>query len=79
MDMSPMDASHCEFMQKSSSHHGKQTQNNHCTMAGCHFPVATTLDFGHQDFTFNEASNQPIHLSPFGLSVDPYPPIKPPA
>lgn len=79
MDMSSMDANHCKFMQKSSGRHGKQTQHNNCTMAGCHFSVATTLDFGHTDFTFNHSSNQPVHFNSFGLSADRYPPIKPPA
>ncbi len=79
MDMSSMDASHCKLMQKSSSHYGKKTQNNNCTMAGCHFSVAATLDFGRQDFTYNDTSNQPIHVNSFGLSADSRPPIKPPA
>ncbi|MDI1309303.1 MAG: hypothetical protein PSV17_07705 [Methylotenera sp.] len=79
MDMSSMDANHCKLMQKSSDHHGKQTQHNNCTMAGCHFSVATTLDLDHQDFSFNDTSKQPIHFNSFGLSADPYPPIKPPA
>lgn len=79
MDMSSMDTNHCKFMQTKSSEHNKQTQKNSCTMAGCHFSVAATLDFGHQDFTYNDTSNQPIHFNSFGLSADSYPPIKPPA
>lgn len=79
MDMSSMNAHHCKFIQTKSSGQNKQTQNNNCTMAGCHFSVAATLDFAHQDFAFNDISNQPLHFNSFGLSADPYPPIKPPA
>lgn len=79
MNMSSMDASHCKFMEKSTDHSSKHAKNNSCTMAGCHFPVAATLDFGHQDFAYKDTSNQPIGFNSFGLSADPYPPIKPPA
>lgn len=79
IDMFSMDASHCNAMQKSLVHHGKQAQPYSCTMVGCQFLVATLLGFTHQDFAFNDRINQPLHFNAFGPSADSYPPIKPPA
>lgn len=79
MTMSSMDANHCKFMQKSSSHTSKQTQKSNCTMAGCHFSVAATFDLNHQQFLFIQTNKQSLPFIAFGVSADSYPPIKPPA
>ena len=79
MDMTSMDGSHCKIVPKSSAQQGKQNQSDNCTMAGCHFTTVIKPDLGNQDFAFNNSSKQPIHFNSFGLSADPYPPIKPPA
>lgn len=79
-----MEASHCKLMQtqsteRKSTDHSKQTQNKSCMMSGCNFSMTATLDFGHQDFSFNDSSIQPLHFDFFGVSAELYPPIKPPA
>lgn len=82
--MPSMDAGHCEHMQQSqpvqhSDTQDSSQQHNYCSMAGCHFSIAATLELGKQDFMLNVPEHKLLHFNDFRLSADLPPPIKPPA
>lgn len=82
--MPSMDTGHCEHMQQSqpvqhSNTQDSSQQHNHCSMAGCHFSIAATLELCKQDFMLNIPEHQLLHFNDFRRSAEIPPPIKPPA